>query len=227
MSPMDRASSIIACAKASLHNSLLQGLALAVAMHMALLSPQLKFTELSKHSAAPVSLSIQLEKIEIDNKPPDLIEQEQQKETPRQVNGIDLGPKVMVAEVPVDDPKPEHKPRIHISTSAESFKYFLQSETNRNVKPKQDKLSEFAATFPAYFEATEITPETSYRDFQGVLGGGQYKVYKNGKVTCVLNMVPLSFDDHVYGAGGGTKDCTPKAKFDLNLRENTNKQKRP
>ena len=86
---------------------------------------------------------------------------------------------------------------------------------------KQNKLSEFSATFKAYFDPPETTIETNYRDFQGVLGGGQYKVYKNGKVTCVLSMVPLSFDDHVYGAGGGARDCTPKKKFDLNLRKNT------
>ncbi|MFT5136205.1 MAG: hypothetical protein ACI9XU_000165 [Arenicella sp.] len=127
----------------------------------------------------------------------------------------------MAPQASSDDDGRDLNPTIVLSTNSVTFKGFLQSETNRNIDLKPNTLSEFSATFKAYFVPPETTPEINYRDHQGALGGGQYKVHKNGKVTCVLNMVLPSFDDHVYGAGGGARDCTPKNKFDLNLSKNT------
>lgn len=207
------AGSLIESPKAGFQNFLLQGLALAVALHIALLAIQLRFSAPSNNSFRPLSVSIQLQETKTENIPDDV--------RPAEPQIIDVRPRIIVAEATTEDPKPELKPRVQISTSDENLKRFLRSETDRNINNEENKLSEFSATFEPYYQAPEIVPEISYQDSQGYLGGGQYKVHKNGKVTCVLNMVPLSFDDHVYGAGGGAKDCTPKKKFDLNLRKST------
>lgn len=200
--------------KVSSQHYLLQGLAFAIVLHLALLAIQPSFLELSTEILPPLNVSIQLETTEATQINPVARKQNLQE-------NIDLEPRIITTKAKVDDSELTLKPRIEISTSGESFQRFLQSETEHNIKALDNKLSEFSTTFKPYFEPPISTPDIAYREFQGALGGGQYKVYKNGKVTCELNMVPLSFDDHVYGAGGGTKDCTPKKKFDLTLRENT------
>lgn len=208
----------------SSQKSLLQGLALAVALHIALLAIQGSFFGFGNDRLPKLSVSIQLQTINIDKEPANTLEPDPQRQIVEQPETLDFPEKIILAKASDDDSGRERKPAIQLSASSDNFRRFLQSETDRNIDSKQNKLSEFSANFEPYFDAPETAPETSYRDFQGALGGGQYKVTKNGRVTCVLKMVPLSFDDHIYGAGGGTKDCTPKKKFDLNLRKNTREQ---
>jgi hypothetical protein len=213
--------SLIESFKASSQNFLLQGFALAVALHFSLLVITPMFSGLNNGRLPSLVLSIQLQKINIQPPRADTTESKPKPETTKQPAKLEFPEQVMVAQAGSDNYGRQLKPTIQLSSNSATFKGVLQSQTDRNIDLKPTTLSEFSATFKAYFDPPETTPETNYRDFQGALGGGHYKGYKNGKVTCVLKMVALSFDDHVYGAGGGTRDCTPKKKFDLNLRKNT------
>ena len=221
MNAMVAAVSFITVSKASSRDNLLQGFALAVALHIGLLVIQPGFSGLTKDRHPRLSISIQLEKRELENKLAKGLNPEPKTQTSKRAKTSVFPEDVILAKASVEDSGPERKPRIELSTSGVTFKRFMQSETDRNIDFKQNKLSDFSATFDAYFAAPETAPEINYRDFQGRLGGGQYKVHKDGKVTCVLKMMPLSFDDHVYGAGAGSKDCTPIKKFDLNVPKNT------
>jgi hypothetical protein len=213
--------SLIESVKASSQNSLFQGFALAVALQISLFVITSKFFGFSNERLLSAGLSIQLHKINIQNTPTNTAEPESQRVTLKPTEKLGFSEQIMAPQASSDNDGREAKPTIQLSTNSVTFQGFLEPETDRNIDSKQNALSEFSATFKVYFDPPETTIETNYRDFQGALGGGQYKVYKNGKVTCLLNIVPLSFDDHVYGAGGGARDCTPKKKFDLNLRKNT------
>jgi hypothetical protein len=202
--------SLIEGFKANSQSFLLQGFALAVALHISLLVITPNVFGFNKDRLPSLVLSIQLQKTNIQNTPADTFEPEPQRETTKQPEKLDFQEQMIVAQASPTDSGRELEPTLQLSTNSATFKRFLQAETVRNIDSKPNILSEFTATFKTYFDAPETTPETNYRDSQGALGGGQYKVYKNGKVTCVLNMVPLSFDDHVYGAGGGARDCTPR-----------------
>jgi hypothetical protein len=213
--------SLIEGFKASSQSFLLQGFALAAALHISLLVITPIFFGFNKDRLPSLVLSIQLQKTNIQNTPTDIFESKAKPEPTKQPEKLDLRDQIKAAQASSDNDGRELKPTIQLSTNSATFKRFLQSETNRKIDSETNTLSEFSATFKTYFDTPKATPVINYRDFQGALGGGQYKVYKDGKVTCVLNMVPLSLDDHVYGAGGGTRDCTPPKKLNLNLRKNT------
>lgn len=218
---MVAAASVIRGSKVSTRNYLSQGFTLAVALHIGLLVIQPDISGLTKDRHLGLSISIQLEKRDLENKPAKALNPEPKPQTSKRAKPRAFPEHVILAKPSEGDSERERKPRIELSTRGATFKRFIQSETDRNIDSEQNKLSEFSASFEAHFATPETALEINYRDFQGRLGGGQYKVHKDGKVTCVLNMVPLSFDDHIYGAGGGAKDCTPIKKFDLNLRKNT------
>lgn len=104
-----------------------------------------------------------------------------------------------------------------ISVESDAFKQFIRSELQREEHQSPSALEHFSKSFKPYFEPPKVKPAIDYA--QGPLGGGQYKVYKKGKVYCVLQMVPLSFDEmNGYGFIGASQDCSPQQKFDLNLK---------
>jgi hypothetical protein len=98
------------------------------------------------------------------------------------------------------------------------FRQFLQAEIARDAQKNPNAAKEFSDTFALDFVVPEPVSDTEYD--QGPLGGGQYKVRKNGKIYCVLKVVPLTIDDQAYAFPPTSKDCTPKQKFDPKLRKN-------
>lgn len=122
------------------------------------------------------------------------------------------------AEQALDDETP--KPTISLSSNSPSLARFLRSELQRDQRAFPNAAQDFADTFEASNVAPEPPTEIAYA--QGPLGGGQYKVHKNGKVYCVLQMVAQSFDDINGNAfPAASKDCSPAPRFDPKLRINT------
>jgi hypothetical protein len=127
-------------------------------------------------------------------------------------------PKQNTKPLPQESPLDEED-QSRITENSLVFRRFLQAEISRDAQTNPNAAKEFSETFTPYFVAPEIAEDTEYS--QGPLGGGQYKIRKNGKVYCVLKMVPLSMDDQEYGFPSSSKDCTLKQKFDPKLRINT------
>ena len=184
---------------------------LAIVSHLVLLG--LKLALPKAKPSVPRVISVQLH---VPPDKPPLIRppasEPQQPQTPT--------PPSPIVQQAIQAPPEQEKPPANLSINSKIFARFLRDELERDTQAKPNAAEQFADTFVPYFNAKPVPANTVYA--QGQLGGGQYKVRKNGKVYCVLKLVPLSFDDIV---GGGfpmmSRDCTPPQIFDPKLRQNT------
>jgi hypothetical protein len=113
----------------------------------------------------------------------------------------------------------DQQEQTRITENSLVFRQFMQAEILRDSRKNPNAAKTFSETFVPDFVAQERVDDTEYA--QGPLGGGQYKVRKNGKIYCVLKMVPLTLDDQMHAFPAISKDCTPKKVFDPKLRETT------
>ena len=92
---------------------------------------------------------------------------------------------------------------------------WASQETKQYLDNNKGIISNFAKTFVP--KLIEKLPDLKYEDSQAALGGGIYKIRKNG-VTCeALTFVPMTFDDYTQGTISTSGKCreTPKIKLEL------------
>lgn len=183
----------------------------AVVAHVLLLALKLNF-ESSAPLATP-TLSIKLLVEEPPTKQSEIkpLSKPKQTEQARELPSPPLPPLQKV--ITTSEKEPEAHTTIRLNS--QNIRAFVKQEVHRYQQENPTAMEDFSETFEPV--VVEVPADTNYRDLQGPMAGGNYKVRRNGKVYCVLHFVPLSFDDYVNGGSyGGAMDCTPKKKFELN-----------
>ena len=116
----------------------------------------------------------------------------------------------------VSDPKEKQKTDSEVLSLQESLNQWLSDERGRTSTQDSKTFDRFKKSFAA--PSIEEEPELLYEDGQqGALGGGIYKIRKNG-VTCEqLNMVPMTMDDHLYGTISIIDNCSEEEKIKVKV----------
>lgn len=135
----------------------------------------------------------------------------------------DLETQSVPAETPVSQPElpndeiltqqPVDEARQGVQVHSQSFRRWLEHDTRQYIENNPGVLQDFAATFKAV--PAEQEPDIKYE--QGPLGGGNYKVRRNGMTCEQLVMVPMSFDDHLSGTISTAGNCVPNNPIKLDL----------
>ncbi len=104
------------------------------------------------------------------------------------------------------------------SIDSREFRQFIETEVQRNRQLNSEAVDDFSETFqpPVEPKLKDIKQET------GSLGGGNYKVRRNGVVCETLTMVPQTFDQ-INGANIRTSGNCKEVKKKFNLVDENGK----
>lgn len=108
----------------------------------------------------------------------------------------------------VKQPNPDQNQTAAISINSDAFKSFVEQETQRAINQGSKEAGAFEQSFIA---PTEPVKQEFSRG-TAALGGGIYKVSRNGQTCQTLVMVPQSFDDFNNGTISTSGECEPNKK---------------
>ena len=94
------------------------------------------------------------------------------------------------------------------------FKQLIIKQTRNHINNNPGSLEDFADSF-------KIPLSEELPDLEKVIspvGSGLYDTVRNGKVTCNLQVVMPFQNDFAPASINTSRDCTPRKKFDLNIK---------
>jgi hypothetical protein len=194
----------------------------AILFHALLLTQNLVSEEQQVLAERSLTVSLFEEYVE-PPKPDRIIEDQAVTETEPAVPRPKVIPPPFEKFIVATKPGNEPEPRVEVQTSphSTSFKNWLQSETEGFTAQNPNAVYDFDQTFEAPPPPVDNSEEFSANNRQNIpRGSGVFILENDGKITCGLKIDSLlsgvNSSSYVY------KDCTPKAKFDLQLNQPNN-----
>ena len=182
----------------------------AIIFHIAALSLQFSFDAYAPESEISIQVQLQTPAPQEEPEMEEIVLPEPDPAVSPPAQEID--PSTLISSKPDPESEPA-KVRLQTSPFSKSFNSFVQSETERHRQQNPQQLQNFSDTFEFAFQAdespTEITRDVLPRD------SGAFMAEVNGKRLCgykVDSLLEVTEAPMIL-----TKDCTPQAKFELNL----------
>ena len=190
---------------------------LAVTVHASLLLIKLRHDAIVK---LPVNqeITIHLQPLSEIVKTPVEIEtvnvEPETNNTPEKIieNQVDT---IIQETVIVDQRSSEESISAKININSAEFKQWIHKETENHINKNPNSIEDFADTFTLPTIEKKVVREKSISSIESNL----YETTRNGKVTCHLQaMLPFQ-NDFAPNAINTSRDCTPKKKFELDIRQ--------
>ena len=114
----------------------------------------------------------------------------------------------------VDQRQSEEPISAKININSAEFKQWIHNETENYINKNPNSVEDFADTFSLPTIEKKIDREKSISSIESNL----YETTRNGKVTCHLQVMLPFQNGFAPNAINTSRDCTPKKKFELDIR---------